>query len=88
MAPVTKPSVRVVAALIENSAGPGSYLVQQRLSNKSRANLWEFPGGKVEPGETDEQALARECKEELDVELTVGARLGRHPRVRRSDRRD
>jgi 8-oxo-dGTP diphosphatase len=49
--------------------------VQQRLPNKSRANLWEFPGGKVEPGETDEVALARECKEELDVELEVGPRL-------------
>jgi 8-oxo-dGTP diphosphatase len=68
---VTK-EVRVVAALIPK--GPG-YLVQQRPPGKSRANLWEFPGGKVEPGETDEAALRRECREELDVELEVGRRL-------------
>ena len=71
---MSKPKVLVVAALIESGSEAGSYLVQQRLPNKSRANLWEFPGGKVEPGETHEQALARECKEELDVELRVGAR--------------
>jgi 8-oxo-dGTP diphosphatase len=65
--------VRVVAALIPSTSG--RYLVQQRLPNKSRANLWEFPGGKVEAGETDEAALARECREELDVELEVGRRL-------------
>ena len=48
-------------------ADPTRFLVQQRLPDKSRANLWEFPGGKVEPGETDEAALARECQEELAV---------------------
>ncbi|XHF30357.1 (deoxy)nucleoside triphosphate pyrophosphohydrolase [Corallococcus exercitus] len=55
-------------------------MVQQRLPGGSRALLWEFPGGKVEAGETDEAALARECREELDVELSVGRRLweGRH----------
>jgi 8-oxo-dGTP diphosphatase len=37
---------------------------------------WEFPGGKVEPGETDEQAAVREIREELDLEITVGASLG------------
>src|SRR5260221_397514 len=42
--------VRVVAALIGSG---GRFLVQQRMPNKSRANLWEFPGGKVEPGERD-----------------------------------
>jgi 8-oxo-dGTP diphosphatase len=66
--------VRVVAALIPDPADASRFLVQQRLPGKSRANLWEFPGGKVEPGETDAAALARECREELDVELQVGAR--------------
>jgi 8-oxo-dGTP diphosphatase len=65
--------IRVVAALIGD--GADRYLVQQRLPGKQRANLWEFPGGKVEPGESDEAALARECREELDVELAVGRRL-------------
>lgn len=63
--------VRVVAALIE--AEPGRYLVQQRLPGKSRPLLWEFPGGKVEPGESDAEALVREGREELGVELEVGA---------------
>jgi 8-oxo-dGTP diphosphatase len=67
--------IRVVAALIPAPADSSRFLVQQRLPGKARANLWEFPGGKVEPGEGDEAALARECKEELDVELRVGRRL-------------
>ncbi len=72
-------TLRVVAALIAEGSPP-RYLVQQRLPGGSRANLWEFPGGKVEPGETDEAALARECREELAVELEVGPRRwqGRH----------
>jgi 8-oxo-dGTP diphosphatase len=60
-----------VAALLE--AEPGRYLVQQRLPGKSRGLLWEFPGGKVEPGESDVEALVREGREELGVELEVGA---------------
>lgn len=70
--------VRVVAALIPDpSASPATdrFLVQQRLPGGSRALLWEFPGGKVEAGETDEQALVRECDEELAVKLEVGRRL-------------
>lgn len=61
--------VRVVAALIESE--PGRFLVQQRLPGKSRPLLWEFPGGKVEPGESDAQALVREAREELGVLLEV-----------------
>jgi 8-oxo-dGTP diphosphatase len=67
--------IRVVAALIADPRDATRFLVQQRLPDKSRANLWEFPGGKVEAGETDEAALARECQEELAVDLAVGRRL-------------
>lgn len=59
----------VVAALIWND---GKFLICQRPANKSRGMLWEFAGGKVEAGETKEQALVRECKEELDVIIDVG----------------
>jgi 8-oxo-dGTP diphosphatase len=63
-------TVRVVAALIEQG---GRYLIQQRSPDKQRALLWEFPGGKVDPGETDAQALEREGREELGVVLEVGS---------------
>ena len=58
----------VVAALIWNK---GRFMICQRPENKSRPLLWEFVGGKVEPGETKEQALIRECKEELDIIIEV-----------------
>ena len=48
------------------------FMICQRPANKARALLWEFVGGKVESGETKEQALIRECKEELDILLSVG----------------
>ena len=63
-----KKMVEVVAALIWNG---DKFLACQRPANKARALLWEFVGGKVELGETKEQALIRECKEELDVTLKV-----------------
>ena len=47
-------------------------MICQRPKNKARALLWEFVGGKVENGETKEQALIRECKEELNITLSVG----------------
>ena len=59
----------VVAALIGNK---NQFLICQRPANKARGLLWEFVGGKVEPGETKEQALIRECQEELAVTLDVG----------------
>lgn len=69
--------IRVVAALMVQGTvepEPRRYLVQQRLPGTSRANLWEFPGGKVEEGESDEFALVRECREELGIEIEVGVR--------------
>ena len=61
--------VEVVAALIW---GNDKFMICQRPAHKARALLWEFVGGKVEPGETKEQALIRECQEELAVTLSVG----------------
>ena len=63
-----KKAVEVVAALIWEK---DKFLICQRPENKARGLLWEFPGGKVEPGETKEQALGRECMEELAVTLDV-----------------
>ena len=60
--------VEVVAALIWEK---DKFMICQRPANKARALLWEFVGGKVEPGETKEQALVRECHEELAVTLSV-----------------
>lgn len=59
----------VVAALIWDG---DRFLACQRPAHKARGLLWEFVGGKVEPGETREQALIRECREELDVTVSVG----------------
>lgn len=56
--------VEVVAALIWREE---RFLACQRPSHKARGLLWEFVGGKVEPGETRKQALIRECREELDI---------------------
>jgi len=59
----------VVAALIWDD---NRFMICQRPAHKARGLLWEFVGGKVEPGETGEQALIRECHEEIDVTLSVG----------------
>lgn len=60
--------VQVVAGLLERE---GSILVDRRRRGTHLEGLWEFPGGKIEPGETPEQALVRELREELGVESTV-----------------
>ena len=62
--------VEVVAALIWDG---GRFLICQRPEHKARGLLWEFVGGKVEPGESKQAALIRECREELAVELRVEA---------------
>lgn len=59
----------VVAALIRRQ---DRFLICRRPAGKARGLLWEFVGGKVEPGETKEQALVRECREELDITVSVG----------------
>ena len=59
----------VVAALIWKN---NKFMICQRPANKARGLLWEFVGGKVESDETKEQALIRECREELNVLLSVG----------------
>ena len=60
---------KVVAALIWDG---DRFMICQRPAHKARGLLWEFVGGKVEPGETMQQALIRECREELAVEISVG----------------
>lgn len=75
---MSKRRVRVVAAVI---AVNGKYLVTQRRATAVLPNLWEFPGGRVEPDETDADALAREIDERLGVAIEVGQMISyvRHP---------
>jgi 8-oxo-dGTP diphosphatase len=66
--------ITVVAALIRDD---GKLLVCQRKRGTSFALMWEFPGGKVKPGETLEQALVRELEEELGAKATIGSEVYR-----------
>lgn len=65
--------VQVVCALLEDEAG--RLLVARRPPGKHLAGYWEFPGGKIEPGETAEAALLRELGEELGCDAELGAAL-------------
>src|SRR5438105_15929569 len=64
--------IRVVAAMIERD---GKYLITQRRPSATLPLLWEFPGGRVEEGGTDEAALARELKEEMGIDVEVRDRV-------------
>ena len=73
----------VVAALIWRGE---KFMICQRPAHKAQGLLWEFVGSKVEPGETKEQALIRECQEELAVTLSIGEIIyGCRPRISRPD---
>ena len=65
----THKTIRVVAAVIEKD---GRYLITQRRPSAVLPMMWEFPGGKREEGESDEQALQREMRERLDADVGVG----------------
>ena len=67
--------VQVVAALLERG---DNVLICRRTADQSNALKWEFPGGKVEPGETPEQALARELEEELEIRASLGREIARY----------
>jgi len=69
-----RPDLTVVAALILRDS---KLLVCQRRHDDTHGLLWEFPGGKVEPGESPSEALARELREELGIEATIGRELFR-----------
>ncbi|MFD0619801.1 8-oxo-dGTP diphosphatase MutT [Paenibacillus sp. GCM10027629] len=68
--------IEVAAAIIENEAG--SILIARRKAGKSQAGLWEFPGGKIEPGESIEACIRRELMEELQIEITIKSYFGMH----------
>ena len=74
-----KPIIKVPCAIIERE---GKVLAAQRSASGSLPLKWEFPGGKLEEGESDEEALVREIREELCVEIQVGDRL---PATERDD---
>ena len=74
--PLTSPSLphkQIGVAVINNQQG--QILIDRRKQLADMGGLWEFPGGKIEPGETVEECIQREIKEELDIEIAVGDRL-------------
>lgn len=72
---MSRPVIKVVAAVIERD---GKILIGQRRKTDSHGLKWEFPGGKVERGETPAAALARELEEELGIQARIGREIARH----------
>jgi 8-oxo-dGTP diphosphatase len=72
---MTRHVLVVAAALVDDLAAPGARLAARRRSPVSLAGRWEFPGGKVEPGESPEDAVHREIREELGVAVELGEEL-------------
>ena len=70
---VTHPPIDVVAGVIRRE--DGRLLISQRMPNDTLGGYWEFPGGKVDPGEELKPALARELREELGLETEIGAEI-------------
>ncbi|MDJ0589242.1 MAG: 8-oxo-dGTP diphosphatase MutT [Pleurocapsa sp. MO_226.B13] len=72
----------IISSLVHKQIGvaiisdpQGKILIDRRKSGGEMGGLWEFPGGKIEPGETIEECIKREIKEELNIEILVGDRL-------------
>lgn len=76
VAPVAQQPVVVAAAIIDRWGDRPRVLAAQRTGPPALAGCWEWPGGKVEPGESDADALRRECREELGVDIELTGRLG------------
>ena len=72
---MAKEVIRVVAAVIERE---GRYLITQRNAGAVLPLLWEFPGGRVEEGESEEDALQREVQGRIGCEVVVGEKIGEH----------
>ena len=66
--------VQVTAAIIQQE---GKYMICQRAHDDELPLMWEFPGGKMEPGETLEQCIIRECQEELGIDIRLCGEFGR-----------
>jgi 8-oxo-dGTP diphosphatase len=71
----------VGAAIVRHDAGVPRVLCGRRSAPERVAGKWEFPGGKVEVGESDQEAVVRECREELGVEVAAGAQVGAEERI-------